>query len=43
MSMGGTYYAHYMMLLWPEFGAEGIAGLNFFTSCALLINEVDEL
>ena len=32
-----------MMLVWPEFVAEGTAGLNFCVHCTLLIDEVDEL
>ena len=32
-----------MMLLQPEFVAEGTAGLNFCARCTLLIDEVDEL
>ena len=43
MRMGGTYYVHHMMLLWPEFVAEGTAGLNFSACCALLTDEVNEL
>ena len=32
-----------VMLLWPEFIAEGRTGLNLFIRCALLIKEIDEL
>ena len=31
------------MLLWPEFVAEGMAGLSFCACCALSTEEVDEL
>ena len=37
------YYAYHTTLSWPEFVAEGMAGLSFCTRCALLIDEVDEL
>ena len=43
MSMGGTYIAYHMMLLWPEFTGKGMADLNFYTHCALPIDVVNKL
>ena len=37
------YYTYCTTLSWPEFIAEGMAGLSFCTHCALSIDEVDEL
>ena len=34
VSMGSAYHAYHMTLLWSEFVAEWIAGLNFCACCA---------
>ena len=43
MGMDSTPYANNTMLLWPEFIAERMAGLNFYGHCALSIDEAHEL
>ena len=43
LNIGGKYYAFHMVLLVPEFVAEGMAGQNFCAPCALLIDEINEL
>ena len=43
VSMGSMYYVYHMILLWPSFVTEGMAGLSFCAQCVLSIDEVDKL